>query len=76
MKYIASPLSKKNKFLVLDLELVKTVQPNSLIVFAKKLPLKPQPKIKNFFLLFIELAESFIRRYGSTYVLISDEDSF
>ena len=31
-----------------DLELVKTVQPNFLIVFAKKLPLNPQPKIKNF----------------------------
>jgi len=34
-----------------DLELVKTLQPNCLIVFAKKLPLKPHPKIKNFFLL-------------------------
>jgi len=33
-----------------DLELVKTVQPNFLIVFAKKPPLKPHPKIKNLFL--------------------------
>jgi len=36
--------------LLIDLELVKTVQPNFLIVFAKKLPLKPHPKIKNLFL--------------------------
>jgi len=35
--------------LFVDLELVKTVQPNFLIVFAKKLPLKPHPKIKNLF---------------------------
>jgi len=35
-----------------DLELVKAVQPNCLMVFAKKLPLKPHPKIKNFFLFF------------------------
>ena len=40
-----------------DLELVKAVQPNFLIFFAKKLPLKPHPKIKNLFLLFSELAE-------------------
>ena len=40
-----------------DLELVKTVHPNFLIVFAKKLPLKPLPKIKNLFFLPNELAE-------------------
>ena len=32
-----------------DLELVKAVHPSCLRVFAKKLPLKPHPKIKNFF---------------------------
>jgi len=41
---------------LLDLELVKAVQPNCLTVFAKKLPLKPHPKIKNLFLLLNELA--------------------
>ena len=58
-----------------DLELVKAVKPNCLIFFAKKLPLKPHPKIKNLFLLFSELAEFFLRRYSSTYVLINGEDS-
>ena len=43
-----------------DLELVKAVQPNFLIFFAKKLPLNPHPKTKNF-LLFSELAGLFIR---------------
>ena len=43
-----------------DLELVKTEQPNFLIVFAKKLPLKQHPNIKNLFLLFNELAGYFI----------------
>jgi len=37
-----------------DLELVKAVHPNCLTVFAKKLPLKPHPKIKNF-LFFINI---------------------
>ena len=44
-----------------DLELVNAVQPNFLIVFAKKLPLNPQPKIKNLLLLFSELARFFRR---------------
>ena len=44
-----------------DLELVKAVQPNCLMVFAKKLPLKPLPKTKNYFLIFSELAGFFIR---------------
>ena len=44
-----------------DLELVKAVQPNCLTVFAKKLPLKPQPKIKNLFLLPNEFAVIFIK---------------
>ena len=43
-----------------DLELVKAVHPSSLMVFAKKLPLKPHPKIKNFFLIFSELADLFM----------------
>ena len=43
-----------------DLELVKAVQPNFLIVFAKKLPLKPQPKIKNLFFFTGKLAKFFI----------------
>ena len=43
-----------------DLELVKTVQPNCLIVFAKKLPLKPHPKTKNLFLVFSELKFKFL----------------
>jgi len=47
--------------LLLDLELVKAVQPNFLMVFAKKLPLKPQPMIINLFLLLSELAELFMR---------------
>ena len=46
--------------LLVDLELVKTVQPNFLIVFAKKLPLKPHPKIKNLFLFPSKLAGFFI----------------
>ena len=55
-----------------DLELVKTVHPNFLIVFAKKL-LKPHPKIKIYFL-FNEFAGFFISSYSSTYVLINDEN--
>ena len=43
--------------LLADLELVKTVQPNFLIVYAKKLPQKPHPKIKNLFLFPIKLAD-------------------
>ena len=43
-----------------DLELVKTVQPNFLIVLAKKLPLKPHPKIKNLFLFPSKLAGFFM----------------
>jgi len=58
-----------------DRELVKAVQPNFLMVLAKKLPLKPHPKIKNFFLFPSELAKFFIRYYCSTYVLFDDEDS-
>jgi hypothetical protein len=45
-----------------DLELVKAVKPNCLIVFAKQLPLKPHPKTKNLFLLLSELAGFFMRR--------------
>ena len=45
-----------------DLELVKAVHPNCLTVFAKKLPLKPHPKIKNLFLFPSEFAKFFIRR--------------
>ena len=44
----------------LHLELVNAVQPNCLIVCAKKLPVKPHPKIKNLFLSPYELAELFM----------------
>ena len=54
----------------LDLELVKAVQPNFLMVFAKKLPLKPHPKTKNLFVFLSELAEFFMLYYSSTYVLL------
>ena len=43
-----------------DLELVNAVQPNFLIFYAKKIPLKPHPKIKNLFLSPNELAEFFM----------------
>jgi hypothetical protein len=60
--------------LLKDLELVKTVQQNFLIVFAKKLQLKPHPKIKNLFLFQSKLAGFFMLDYSSTYVLIIDEE--
>jgi len=44
--------------LLADLELVRTVQPNFLTVFAKKLPLKPHPKIKNLFYFRLNLQAS------------------
>ena len=50
--------TKLSGSLLSDLELVKAVQPNFLMVFAKKLPLNPQPKIKNLCLFNIELAFS------------------
>ena len=65
--------NKTIRSLLSDLELVKAVQPNFLMVFAKKLPLNPQPKIKNLCLFNGELAFSIMRYYSSTYVLIDDE---
>jgi hypothetical protein len=52
--------TKLSGSLLLDLELVKTVQPNFLIVLAKKLPLKPHPRIKNLFFLPNKLAGFFM----------------
>ena len=55
-------LSKTKLFasLLADLELVKTMQPNFLIVYAKKLPLKPHPNIRNLFLFPSKLAGFFM----------------
>ena len=41
--------TKLSESFFLDLELVIAAQPSFLTVFAKKLPVKPPPKIKNLF---------------------------